>query len=140
MEQFENIQVWVENVVSYWMNSGVKLGRGASTTEIIEAEAYIGMSFPKAFVELYKRVDGFIDYDMNQHMVSLWPLQRIREEYEASEDKNFIVFCDWCIQCHHIGFLKNANGIYKSYDEFNPMAHTFEEAIELINDGSDSIY
>jgi hypothetical protein len=38
------------------------------------------------------------------------------------------------------GDALNAPGIFKNYDELNPIAMTFEEGIDLINGNSDLIY
>ena len=86
-------------------------------------------------------------------MFSIWPMQRIVDEYldQLSRSqgassylqehaKIFVGFCDYLINCHQIGFFKDHLGIYKSYDEFNPIAQSFVETLELINKDSELIY
>jgi hypothetical protein len=136
----EQMRHWATSIVSFWLSANIKLEGAAALSEISEMEIGIGMRFPISFVELYKIANGFKDWDMNEHMISIWPLDRIKEEYTQNKDKNFVGFCDYLINSHHIGFLKNSPGIFKEYDEFNPIASTFEEAIELINSGSDLIF
>jgi hypothetical protein len=73
-------------------------------------------------------------------MFSFWPLEKIIDEYKASDDKSFIGFCDFLINSHSIGFIKDDFAIYKSYERQCPIAATFKEAVLLINKSSDRIY
>jgi hypothetical protein len=113
---------------------------GELTSEVQKTEALIGIRFPESFIELYSKANGFADWDMNRNMFSVWPLKRIEEEYAINRDKHFVGFCDYLINSHSIGFLKTSDGIFKDYDEFNPIASTFEQGIELLNSDSDLIY
>lgn len=140
MEHTQNIQNWANGVISHWISNKIKVQIGATLTEIHKTEGVIGIRFPESFVALYTVANGFTDWDMNKNMISIWPLQRIEEEYAINRDKNFVGFCDYLINSHSIGFLKNSPGIFKEYDEFNPIAATFEEGVELINGDSDLIY
>ncbi|HWK06589.1 MAG TPA: SMI1/KNR4 family protein [Puia sp.] len=140
MEHPLNMQAWVEGTLAFWKSQNIQLENGASEIAIAESENIIGIKFPLSFIELYKVVNGFKDYDWDANMFSIWPLQRIIKEYTASKDKTFIGFCDFLINSHCIGFLKNANGVFKDIDPSLAIASTFEEAIELINSNSDLIY
>jgi hypothetical protein len=73
-------------------------------------------------------------------MFSLWPVDRIIEEYNSSSDKNFIGFSDYLINSHQIGFTKDRNGIYKYHNKPELIADTFEQGIHLININSEIIY
>ena len=140
MEHSQNIEQWALGVISHWIGNKIKLEDGATLSEVEKTEALIGISFPKSFIELYTKANGFADWDMNRNMISVWPLKRIVEEYSKNMDKNFVGFCDYLINSHCIGFLKTSTGIFKDYDEFNPIASTFEQGIELLNGDSDLIY
>jgi hypothetical protein len=113
---------------------------GELTSEVQKTEALIGIRFPESFIGLYSKANGFADWDMNRNMFSVWPLKRIEEEYAINRDKNFVGFCDYLINSHSIGFRKTSAGIFKDYDEFNPITSTFEQGIELLNSDSDLIY
>ena len=97
--------------------------------------------------------DGFKEWDWRPNMFSIWPLQRIIDEYleqrsksattlpyRQEQSENFVGFCDYLINSHQIGFLKDRIGVYKSYDEFNPIAESFREILLLINKDADLIY
>ena len=131
---------WAASIFSFWQRTNIKLQKGASANEISSTEKFVGISFPMSFVELYTLANGFTDSEMNEHMISIWPLARIRDEYADSDDKNFVGFCDYLISSHHIGFSKSTMGIFKDNNEFNQIASSFEEAIELVSTGSDKIY
>lgn len=136
----EQIYSWADKVISYWKSKGIKLQNGISLTTISESENIIGFRFPMAFIKLYKKVNGFEDWSWNEYMFSVWPLEKIVEEYHESNDKNFISFCDYLINSHCIGFLKEHNGVFKDYNQTKPISSTFQEVIELINTDSKLIY
>jgi hypothetical protein len=140
MEHSQNLQQWAIGVISHWIDNKIKLEEGATLTDIQKTEALIGIHFPESFIELYSKANGFADWDMNINMISVWPLKRIEEEYAINRDKNFVGFSDYLINSHSIGFRKTSAGIFKDYDEFNPIASTFEQGLELINSDSDLIY
>ncbi|MBL1219467.1 hypothetical protein JET18_01380 [Chryseobacterium sp. L7] len=74
-------------------------------------------------------------------MFSMWPLARILEEYHNENDKSFIVFADYLINSHHIGFVKGKKGVFKNSGAATELiADTFSEAIFLINLDADILY
>jgi hypothetical protein len=139
--------------IEQWKVEQIQLNPPATLDEIKQAEETVNYTFPPDFKELYLKVNGFKDWDWRPNMFSLWPLQRIIDEYleELSRNsgkppfqnehaRNFVGFCDYLINSHQIGFFKNRPGVYKSYDEFNAIAQSFNEALQLINSDSDLIY
>jgi hypothetical protein len=138
-----NDNYWVQVTKSLWLSKGIKLEPGAKIEDIESTEAAVGVSFPLDMKELYKVVNGFENWDWTPGMISVWPMERIREEYLISDDKNFVGFCDFLINSHCIGFLKEQTGIHKRYDGHYPIdriAESFKETIGLINSDSDLIY
>lgn len=132
--------LWSEATHSLWLNRGLKLEPGASIADIEATELEVGFQFPADMKALYLVVNGFRDWDMDlPSVVSIWPMERIREEYITNSDKNFVGFGDFLINSHRIGFFKDRVGIYKSYDEFNSIADSFRKAIRLINSNDDVI-
>ena len=106
--------------------------------EIEATELAVGIEFPAEMKELYRVVNGFRNYDMDtDSMISIWPTERIREEYLGGKDKNFVGFCDFLICSHMIGFFKDRKGIYKEYDELNPIAESFRQVVDFINNNPD---
>jgi len=71
---------WIETAISDWKLSDTKLNPGTSLAEIVNTEKLLGFNFPEDFKQLYLKVNGFVDWDWQQHMFSLWPLNRIVEE------------------------------------------------------------
>jgi SMI1 / KNR4 family (SUKH-1) len=143
----------VSKVVDQWAAEGINLNHPATLGDIQRAEEILGFIFPSDFKEIYLLADGFKDGDWRTNMFSLWPLQRIIDEYleelnrnnEISQyrnlhARNFIGFCDYLVNSHQIGFFKNTSGVFKSYNEFSPIALSFQEALQLINNDSDLIY
>jgi hypothetical protein len=133
-----DIDSWVKETSTLWIKRGIKILPGATIAIIESTEADLGFRFPSDMKDLYRVVNGFKDCDMDvSSMISIWPMERIREEYIASNDKNFIGFCDWLIFSHSIGFFKGRMGIFKCYDELNAIAETFRQVIDMINNDSE---
>jgi hypothetical protein len=134
---------WIEVALSQWTEQNVKLNTPATQTSIEQAEYKLGFQFPQDFKQLYLVVDGFNDYEWQEHMFSIWSLERIIEEYENSGDEDFIGFCDFLICSHFIGFSKADINIWKKFSivySKDPLSGTFKEIIRLVNDSHDSIY
>jgi hypothetical protein len=131
---------WADSPISDWINSGIRLQPGLSLEAIKSFEVQLDFPFPPDFVEFYRKVNGFEEFDWNKHMFSLWSLERISKEYQEDKNSNYVGFCDYLINSHSIGFIKNDTRVYKSYNQLEPIANTFREAIELININSDSLY
>lgn len=140
-------------IIEQWKEEGIQLSPPATLEAIRRAEEIIGYTFPSDFKEVYLIADGFKEWDWRPNMFSIWPLQRIIDEYleqrsnsagtspyQQEQSENFVGFCDYLINSHQIGFLKNRIGVYKSYDELNPIAESFFEVLQLINKNADLIY
>ncbi|MEP7230797.1 MAG: SMI1/KNR4 family protein [Ginsengibacter sp.] len=140
MDNSKQILSWTDHVIHIWTAKGIKLQKGISIDKISDFEKLLDFTFPQDFIELYSKVNGFEDFDWNEHMFSLWSLDRILEEYQDDGDTNYIGFCDFLINSHSIGFFKTGQGIFKSYDQKKSIGNTFKEGIELINSNSDLIY
>ncbi|RFS20099.1 SMI1/KNR4 family protein [Chitinophaga silvatica] len=129
-------------ILQQWQNEKIKLNPPASHDLIAKVEIEIGFSFPEEFEELYKQTNGFTDFNWRENMFSIWPLERILDEYNSSNDKDFIGFSDFLINSHNIGFLKSQPGVFKKYviNEYTLVSESFIESIKLINSNSDLIY
>jgi hypothetical protein len=139
MKSIDNINLWAQNVINHWNEKNIELGKGASESEIREAEDFIGIKFPISFIELYKRANGFKD-SAGRKYVSIWPIQKIVKNTNRYSNKNFVSFCDYFIFSHCLGFLKSSDGIFKDYGHKILIASSFEECIDLINANSNLIY
>ena len=138
-----DIKNWVQVARDFWLARAIKLENGAKPEDIESTESFIGFVFPSEMKELYNTVNGFENWDWTPGMISIWPLERIRDEYKTGDDRNFVGFCDFLINSHCIGFLKDQPGIYKRYDGRFPIEYvgeTFKEVIGLINSDSDKIW
>ena len=134
--------LWPDNTMNYWTSKNIKLAPGTSLKIISDAEKILSFIFPYSFKLLYQKVNGFVDNNSDENMISVWPIDRILEEY--GRYPKFVGFSDFLINSHVYGFLKNRPGIFKNYDLADPhiekIAETFEDAIGLINTNSDLLY
>lgn len=136
---------WTDIVLRYWRAEKVELNLGATKEAIESAEAELDFMFPEEFKELYLKVDGFNDWDWLPNMFSIWPIERILEEYKSDNKKEFICFADYLINSWKICFNKSNAAIFIVYDkivEEKPkyITDNFFESINLINSNSDKIY
>lgn len=132
----------IEEILQQWETEKIEQNTGASTDSLIALEHSIGFLFPEDFKALYSHVNGFKDYEWKVNMFSVWSLERILNEYNDCDDKNFIGFSDFLINSHHIGFHKTQAGIFKSYsaNEYTWISDSFLHAIQLINTNADLIF
>lgn len=107
MSESVDLQSWAEAVKREWLSKLIKIEPGATPESIAETEAAVSFSFPEDMRALYLMVDGFKDWDWTEGMISVWPMDRIREEYEINRDRNFVGFCDYLINSHAVGFYKD---------------------------------
>lgn len=128
-------------IIDLWTKEGIKLGPPATIDSILATEDLIRFQFPEDFKEFYLTMDGFIDWDCTKNMFSIWPLARILKKYHDEADNNFIVFSDYLINAHHIGFVKGKKGVFKNSGPTPELiADTFSEAIFLIYSDAAIVY
>ena len=131
---------WIEQAVKAWLKSNTKLQKGLLTTEILDIQHLLAFKFPQDFIDFYEKINGFEDLDWNEHMFSIWSLDRIFQAYYEEGSEIFIPFSDFLIDLYRIGFSKKDKKIYKNFELSEPIAHSFKEAIMLINSSADIIY
>jgi hypothetical protein len=134
-----SIALWINEAIVTWRREGIALQAGVSLQYIEEVEQMLGFTFPDDFKEFYTTVDGFANDTMSNSMIYMWSMNKIFQEHIAGDDDEFIGFCDYMINSHRIGFIKNERGIYKCYDQVIPIAETFSTCIQLIYTDSDLI-
>lgn len=123
---------WVEEAIATWKEAGIKLRPGASPERIAQVETLLGFQFPEDFVALYLEMDGFVDFDWDDELISVWSLDRMVKEYIEDKDVNYIGFCDYCINCYSFGFLKIEAGIFCSADQTKSSAENFSAFVRLM--------
>lgn len=129
-----------EEIIASWKRGNVELNDSASFELLLSIQNQINFIFPSDFTNFYLRFNGFKDWDVIGNMFSIWPLERIVEEYNNDINKDFIPFCDFLINSHFIGYIKGKSAVFKDYDKSNPIAESFEETIKLIIKDSSSLY
>ncbi|MDO5972322.1 SMI1/KNR4 family protein [Flavivirga aquimarina] len=134
----------IDNIIQEFKDQGVELNSGTFEKDISDLELHLNFKFKDDFKEFYKKVNGFKKRDWTKGMFSIFPLERIKEEYDLKKGKNsninFIPFCDFLINSHWLGFLRDKEGVYKYDDEPEKISNTFEETLLLILEGSEKIY
>lgn len=134
------INSWTAIAIQQWQSEGIELNEPISIENIVSAEKTINYVFPEQFKELYLLINGFKNNDWRVNMFSIWPIERIVEEYLDNQDKNFVGFSDYLINSHQIGFTKTGGGVFRYHEKAELISETFERAILLINEDSAAIY
>ncbi|MBB6331828.1 hypothetical protein HNP24_002778 [Chryseobacterium sediminis] len=135
------IHIRIDTIKEKWAGENIKLSPPATADSVKATEEIIDFQFPDDFKEFYLQLDGFADWDWTKNMFSIWPLARILEEYHSESDKNFIVFADYLINSHHLGFVKGKKGVFKNCGDIPELiADTFSEAVFLISSDADILY
>ena len=140
MDNLKHTLSWTDQTITYWTEKGIKLQAGVSLDKLRDFEKLLDFSFPQDFIELYTKVNGFVDFDWNENMFSLWSLDRILKEYQEDEDPKFIGFCDYLINSHTLGFYTDDKLIYKYYDKPKAITNSFQDFISLLNSNDDLLY
>src|SRR4051812_34218102 len=131
---------WIQKVISKWKSEGVKLNPPATIVEIERAQTALDFKFSQDFKDFYLQVNGFAGLDWQEHMFSIWSLERIVDECAGFSNKNFIGFCDFLLSSLYIGFDKKSQRVFKLYlnvEDGECIAQTFEQAIDMINSSND---
>ena len=129
------------NSLSLFKRWEIKIAKGASVQELKELEQSTNFVFPSDFKEYYSLSNGFLDWDM-ANAFTLWPTERIISEYRDDYNINpdFITIADYLINCHSYGYIKGKEGIFKDYDEVNPICKNFNEFLGLLITDSHKMY
>ncbi len=134
----------LSEIITHWKLSGIKLNDGARIEKINALEGELNFSFPASFKDFYKEVNGFKDWDWNENMFTIYPIERIRKEHSESINKSFIPFCDYLINSHQIGFDKTNGKVYLDYPleggARQKVADTFTQSLIEIVKNSEKIY
>ncbi|MBE8724662.1 SMI1/KNR4 family protein [Flavobacterium hungaricum] len=128
-----------EKTIAIWSQTDLKLNEGISLDLISQMESKLDFKFPEDFKAFYQKVNGFVDFEWNKDMFSLWSLERIYEECKSDQNSNYIPFCDYLINSHAIGYMRNADGIFiNTINE--KICETFDEFIGLLSINSEKLY
>tara|TARA_R110002051_G_scaffold175032_2_gene245104 strand:- start:34 stop:447 length:414 start_codon:yes stop_codon:yes gene_type:complete len=135
----------ISEIIEFWKSSNINLNRGAKLNDINNLEDYLNFEFPETFRQFYSNINGFEDFVYNENMFSIFSLERIKEEYTFSDNKNFIPFCDYLINSHQIGFYRNTKAVYTNYENIlgdlnDKVADNFELSMIEILTNSAKIY
>ena len=134
-------KIGTDKIIDQQTSDEIKLSHPATIVAISETEKILDFHFPSDFKELYLKIDGFVEWDWTPNMFSIWPLARIVEEYNRESDKTFIIFADYLINAHHLGFVKGQNGVFKNSGTTPELiADTFSDVMTLINSDADILY
>jgi SMI1 / KNR4 family (SUKH-1) len=124
---------WIRDAIKYWKLDKIDLLLGADLSSISSLEKEVGVKLPTDFIEFYMIVNGFKNLSVNNNLFCIWPIEKIKEDYLVSNNKNFIAFCDYMIASQTIGLSKISDGVFNDFDIEKPVANTFKEFINFIN-------
>ena len=124
---------WIQDAIKYWEAENTILPPGSDLNSITSLEKELGIKLPADFIEFYLIVNGFKNLSVNNNLFCIWPIEKIKEDYLVSDNKNFLAFCDYMIASHTIGLSKNSDGVFNDFDLEKPIVASFKEFIYFIN-------
>ena len=80
----EGFKTLAHEVIENWRNENASLNAGATEDELLAFEKRFVLALPPDFRFFYSVVNGMADCDMDNHLFSMWPLDRIATEIERS--------------------------------------------------------
>src|SRR6516225_11767437 len=84
-----------------WRSQGISVRPPADEASIIATMAAVRRPVSRDVIALYRLLDGFEDWTMDDYMWSLWPLSRIAEAHaEADYARPYTLFSDFCIRSY----------------------------------------
>ncbi len=131
----------INTLISYWATQDlINLNEGASDDSILELEKDVGFTFEEDFKTYLKTANGFQNFDSDDHWISFWSIDRIREELNDHHPKELICFSDYSINLCSFGFHRKNKKVYIHYqtiEGFKFLADSFHEFIDLYLDNPD---
>ena len=88
----------IDQLVAWWRTNSEGLNPGATVADLDRFEEEYGICLTAGFRQLYQLCDGMPDFATDDNMLSLWSLQRIRNEggarWRADFEGFYISFAD----------------------------------------------
>jgi hypothetical protein len=80
----DDFKTLAHKAIENWRDEQASLNAGATDDELLAFEKRFALALPPDFRFFYSLVNGMADCDMDNHLFSLWPLDRIATEIERS--------------------------------------------------------
>jgi len=80
----DDFKTLAHKVIENWRDEQASLNAGATDDELLAFEKRFALALLPDFRIFYSLVNGMADCDMDNHLFSLWPLDRIATEIERS--------------------------------------------------------
>jgi hypothetical protein len=93
----------LERAIQTWQRMGIELLPPADEHKVHAAMEQIGQRASADVIQLYGTTGGFIDYEMDASLWSLWSLERVRQENAATDVPRW-AFGDYSISAFHYHF------------------------------------
>ena len=117
-----------------WRKENLKLAPPNSEQQIADCFLGIESLISKDVLELYTNFGGMINGDLDETLLSIWTLERIRQENLT--DSELTCFADFLIESHRYAFkYENADtsSVYNNYEtsDFIKVADSVEQFFDL---------
>lgn len=134
-------------IIANWQNKPIQMNEGISLNALKMLEDGLNFTFPTDFKTFYQKINGFKDNDWTESMLTLYPIELIKEYYLSSPyAPHFIGIADQLIGSFNYGFSKNKAGIFKvgwsrNFDaEITYLCASFTEFIDLVDKDAIALY
>ena len=90
-------------LAAHWQNAKVQLLPPVNAAEIDRAFAALNFQLSDDVRRLYATLGGFVHYEWDEKMFTLWSLDKIAEE-RSERGGDILYFADFLISSHEYGF------------------------------------
>jgi hypothetical protein len=102
----------VEKVMSRWRKAGVALNPPAQPEALRALQQCLGVPLPSDVRHFFSLADGMPDGNMEEHLVSFWPIKKVLAEAQGRGRSSFgIPFADVLIESWRIYFQPSERGV-----------------------------
>lgn len=121
-------------VIKCWQDENLELSSPNSRQEIINCFSTIKRRLSKDIVEFYGDCGGMTAGEMDESLLSVWTLEKVKEENLAASELTY--FADFLIESHRYAFMyedENTSSIYSDCEsaDFVKVADSLEHFFDL---------
>jgi hypothetical protein len=132
-----------QRAVERWRARGVPLLAPCSRDELGATFETLGCPLSEDVAQLYGATGGFVDYEVDGGLWSLWSLARLRRENEDNPQRgDLVIFADFLISSHTYGLHYEDETVSSVYilEGGDRMAESLERFLELYLSDPDSVW
>jgi hypothetical protein len=99
-----SFELVLERLMAKWKRYGIACNPGATKAELQTLEQATSFQFDATFSAYLRHMNGFVDFDWDESLFSLWSTTRIVTKLGDHHPDDLICFADYSINAGSFGF------------------------------------